>query len=338
MDDEASVSFADVLHGWFDTLNSIFARSIGRSEIRETVVLRERSAIHVEGGVVPTAEPGPQIAAALVALVRNAPRDLTLDVATSEVLRAEISMPRASQATLRRAIRYEIGGLSPLGADAVYYDFSTTLSPHGQSLVQLSMVSRDLIDTTIALCHAAGLRVAEIRLAGQPAHWQHMPIDRMAFLGLFWRRHKLALLFALNLGLLLIVLAAAYVRLEDRTQAIVSAAQNAEIGARQVEHGNTRVQAALSAQAFFVAQRKAPSLIAVLADLSQVLPDGTWLERLEMHGRRLSLQGLSRSPTVLLAILERSGRFSNAQFTAPVTRQPDGVERFEISVEALAHD
>jgi hypothetical protein len=41
---------------------------------------------------------------------------------------------------------------------------------------------------------------------------------------------------------------------------------------------------------------------------------------------------------VLLAILERSGHFANAQFTAPVTRQQDGVEHFAISVEALPHE
>lgn len=318
-----------LLRDWIATLRPIFARLATKHA--DAVVCRQRNQLSVDNTTV---ELGPQPATALRSRIDG---DVVLEIAQSEVLHAEIALPKASRNTLRKALRYEIGGLSPLGPDEVYYDFSARQNGHGQSVVDIRIVSRALVDATVALCQAANLKVGEIRLAGMAVDWREFPVDRVAYLRLIWRRHTLAILSLLNLALMCLVLAGAYSRVESQTAAILNQMQAAQSQAQQVETMSARIAAARASQRFFVAQQNGPALIAVLADLSEILPQGTWLERLELHGSKIELAGRSRSATGLLAILERSGRFANAKFIAPVTRQSDDVERFELSAEAIPH-
>ena len=80
--------------------------------------------------------------------------------------------------------------------------------------------------------------------------------------------------------------------------------------------------ATLRERSNFVASQRnqRPSVIALLAELTRLLPDDSWLERLSLEGDELQLQGQSSRPAALIQQLESSAYFDQTQFRAPITR------------------
>ncbi|MGH7087719.1 MAG: PilN domain-containing protein, partial [Stellaceae bacterium] len=75
-----------------------------------------------------------------------------------------------------------------------------------------------------------------------------------------------------------------------------------------------------------------PPLVAVLADLTKAVPDGSWLKSLNIAGQELAIAGLSPSAAGVALALEASHRFANVRFRAPIMREPQtGLERFQLS-------
>jgi hypothetical protein len=71
----------------------------------------------------------------------------------------------------------------------------------------------------------------------------------------------------------------------------------------------------------------------ILRELTDRLPNGTWLLSLRMEGRKVDIEGLSPSASEIFPALTRDGRFRSVEFGAPITRQPDNIERFKIRGE-----
>src|SRR5262249_11958724 len=76
---------------------------------------------------------------------------------------------------------------------------------------------------------------------------------------------------------------------------------------------------------------ESPAAVIVLEELSQVLPDNTYVTELRIEGDKLRVIGLSRDAPSLIGLIERSHHFSRATFFAPTTRAPNEPgERFHI--------
>ncbi len=71
----------------------------------------------------------------------------------------------------------------------------------------------------------------------------------------------------------------------------------------------------------------------ILRELTDRLPNGTWLLALRMEGRKIDIEGLSSSASEIFPALTRDGRFRSVDFGAPITRQADNIERFKIRGE-----
>ena len=74
-----------------------------------------------------------------------------------------------------------------------------------------------------------------------------------------------------------------------------------------------------------------PSSVIVLDDLSQILPDNTYVTELRIEGEKLRLIGTTLDAPSLIRLMEQSQQFSHATFFAPTTRAPsDTGDRFNI--------
>jgi general secretion pathway protein L len=214
----------------------------------------------------------------------------------------------------------------------LYFDFAAEKT----GAVALRIVKRETVDAAIALCHAAQLEVANIAFAGEAstADWRAFPIDRMAFVRSLWRRWNMPFLAALALILGLALIPVAYMRGLERADAVADQLAEAQANADMVERLQSRARLALAESQALNRLRAAPLRVAVLSDVARILPDGTWVTELTIEGNKLRFEGFSRSASDLIALFDRSNRFANAQFTAPLTREAQAnVERFNLALD-----
>jgi hypothetical protein len=71
----------------------------------------------------------------------------------------------------------------------------------------------------------------------------------------------------------------------------------------------------------------------ILRELTERLPQGTWLTGLRVENRKVEIDGLSASANEIFPLLSREGQFRNVEFASPITRQADNLERFQIRAE-----
>jgi|EndMetStandDraft_5_1072996.scaffolds.fasta_scaffold09947_3 general secretion pathway protein L len=73
--------------------------------------------------------------------------------------------------------------------------------------------------------------------------------------------------------------------------------------------------------------------IAIIDELTKLLPDGVWISDLRLEGTALDLTGLAKSGSSLLPLFERSKMFAEPTLTAPLTfDQQEDKERFSLRV------
>lgn len=263
--------------------------------------------------------------------------DIVVELPDSEVLRRRFELPAARKSVLARAVPFELERLSPIEADRLYYDFSVLDAGRAKKNAQLELriVKRSTVDSAIAVARAAGLRVGAIRFADDPreADWRSFPIDRTAWLRLKWKQWNVV-----GLGILAIVLAigivfAAYMRGASAADALAGQLDEASNRAAVVHHLNREIADVRAQIEFPLAQKQGPLLLTILAEVTRLLPDGTWLTEFELDGGKVHIQGYSKSASDVVADIDRSPVFSNAQFMAPLQSAQNGNERFDLSFD-----
>jgi general secretion pathway protein L len=265
-------------------------------------------------------------------------RDGNLVLPSACVLRPTVRLPNAPERTLRSALKYELERLSPVSPDDVYFDFTVLLRDKTSNTaeVELRIVRRDIVDEAARRLNASGASVAAIRFEGddKPADTSAFPIDRGAYLRDQWRRKRAAILGGAALALLLAVLLAAYLRGAEISDDLADQVADEGMRAARVEQLQQRIERATAQLAFLGKQKRSPLFVAILSDVAHTLPDGTWLTEFDLSGDKIRIEGYSRSASELIAIFDRSGRFANAQFAAPVTQGiTPGVERFDLTFQ-----
>jgi general secretion pathway protein L len=86
-------------------------------------------------------------------------------------------------------------------------------------------------------------------------------------------------------------------------------------------------------------RRKTPRVVDVLNELTQLVPDDTWVEQLELRQGNLQLRGESALATALLEKLEGSEFFSGVGFRSPLVQvRTKTVERYHLSVQVVPRE
>ncbi len=351
--DSVRAAIAALLRAWKDEL-SAFAReripnlSRARGSQLEIEVNEDGFAVNLidaEGlhrlGQIPR---GDAAAAALARILsrfeEEAGRDVALKVSPALALRPQIKLPSASKRTLKGALGFELERLTPIDAASLYFDFivegrepETNLTP-----VTLRVVRKSVLDEAVLVCHGAGALVSSVGFTGDALEgdWTCYPVDRPAFLRAQWRRFGNLALVGLASVLVLAVIVAGYARGSGANDALSDQLAEAMTRAAVVERMEHRIEMANTQISRLAALRQGPLFIESLAALSRLLPDGTWLTELHLESNKLRADGYSKNASALIAIVDRSGTFANAQFSSPLVRNPaDGTDRFELTFEIV---
>jgi general secretion pathway protein L len=285
-----------------------------------------------------------QIAALLAAspLVPRGTSDVSLILPASQVLRPHLQLPTASQATLRKAAFYELERLSPLDPDQVYFDTVVTDVP-GQkkkSDIELRIIKKTTVDQAIALCAEAGLSVGAIGFEGdlREADTRHFPIENGALWRLRWRRYSILFLAALAAAFLVLLLLAVYWRGSEQADFLSDQADAASQRAALVHHLKRDIVDTRAQVEFPLAQKRAPSVIQILSEVTQILPAGTWLTEFAFNDNKVHVQGFSKAASDLIGLIDKSSYFQNAQFQASLQSAQDNAEHFDLSFDLKTGD
>ncbi len=258
----------------------------------------------------------------------------------SHGLSRTLKLPLAAEENLNQVVGFEMDRLTPFKSDQVYFDarVSSRSSPNRQITVALWLTPRHRLDSQIEELSTWGWHPALVDLAGThrvgscnllPLKYRPVPNP--------WPRYLNISLATLSL-LLFILLAAmpAWVSyrqidgLEQEVKRVSKIAREVD----QLRQDADRLQQ----EALFLQLKKLtePVVTDLLEELSQVIPDNTWLNGLQYNEHKIVIQGQSPSASSLIELIEASPHFRNTSFVSPVTKDmSNGLERFQIASEVV---
>lgn len=262
---------------------------------------------------------------------------VALDLPADAALSRRVTFPAAAAENLRQVAEYELPRRTPFKPDEVYFDVRIAeRTPDGEEIgVDLHIVPRATVDEAVKSATALGLRPQRIGVAGETLS----AARGVNLLPAAQRRASraeavaAAVLAVVTIGLLV---TAVTIPLERKradatwlTEA-VSALRKEAIAAEKLSAEIER----LGARSRFIADRKhtGPAAIAVIKDLTELLPDDTWLSHMTLAGDQVSIQGYAGAASTLVERIESSPRFRNVALQSRLTRdRQTGLERFQIT-------
>lgn len=263
-------------------------------------------------------------------------RRAVVELPAEEVLRRTVSLPLQVRDNLRQVIGYEMDRLSPFQADEVYFDFRVRdHAPGGDKLnVELALCRRDHLSELLRCLREAGSPAEQVTWEGA---WpkanllapEQRPKRGGGLLGLT------PLLAVAVLALLVAVLVTPLWQkqrvLEERNAELADLRSRAE----EVHELRTSLERAREGSVA-VLQRKleTPRMIDLLRELTERLPDDTWVQNLDVRDDGVQIRGESAQATALIGVLEKAPGIDQVSFRSPVVQvATTGQERFHIAFD-----
>lgn len=253
-----------------------------------------------------------------------------------EVLALPVELPAAVESNLGQALRYQIDQVSPFNADQVYYDHRVAAHDHehGRLQVELRIAVRESVDQLLERLQSIGVvvhRVDTLRPGDEagPEDFNLLPAERRPHY--VHARARLNLMLAAALVVVLGLVMAQSLILRERTVNLLSEQADAlRAEALQVTRLNERLEESLLAANFLAEKRAAqPPSIELLAEATRLLPDDIWLQRFQLQGQELTVQGLTNGSQRVIGLLNESGFLRDTEIRGNITMDPvSGKERF----------
>lgn len=266
----------------------------------------------------------------------EAPAYFLLDV--SSVLVREVSLPSATEANLRQVLSFEMDRQTPFKASAVYFDWEILErgGTGGQIRLMLYVVPRAEVDKAVERLSGRGFELAgaDVNQNGHtlglnllPDEKRHSVVNRKA-------RVNYALGAAALVLLVMVMAFSLYLR-GHQVNELEEAVAEVRGEAMQVDRIRKQIEGASEA-AGFLAMRRAGSPLAVelLADITRLLPDDTFLDRLVIGRTSVQMQGKSRNAQQLIEKVNESTYLDAAAFRGSTRLDArTGLEIFEINAQ-----
>jgi general secretion pathway protein L len=224
-------------------------------------------------------------------------------VPDDKVLAKRISLPAAAEENLR-----------VVGRD----------SARQQVTVDLVYSPRDAVDALVDGASKLGMK-SDIVTCRRRDNANLQPVN---LLPLEKRRARRFDVKRLNLGLsglmAVLLVAAITIPIVQKNRAIAEVEAQVQAAAAQAREGATLrqdLEKMAEASKFLVEKKALDVMIVELIDeISRVLPDHTWITRLDISGTELQIQGQSSASASLIRIIESSPYFENVRFGSPVVQ------------------
>ena len=267
------------------------------------------------------------------------PSRIILVVAPSLSLIKELQLPLTAQQDLTQILTFEMDRQTPFRAENVHFDYRVIQrdGARKQLTLRLGVVPRSLLDEALSLLSPLDLQMSHPGTATD-AGW-----DGRTFLltpsseqqGLLAKINPL--LWVLN-GLLVVIVAFLpfhhqrnqLAALSTQLDQVRQAAQGAMSLREQIDGLSQEIKVAMDRKSQW------PTMVEIVDEITVILPDSTWLNRLEIKDGEVHLQGVSNSASSLIALIEQSETFADVRFQSPVTQDTrSGQERYHLSARIV---
>lgn len=247
-------------------------------------------------------------------------------------LKKSVRLPLAAEENLRQVLAFEMERHTPFHADNVYFDYRPKARDSKQRKleVDLTVVQKPVVDEALDVVADWELRFSpDTGLEGKGG---------FTFLPRVYRAHTTRGLNRALIVLNLVALAAAALIPIYQQERYIDSLQQRADRARAAAMASVEVQDRIDAleqrRALFEQTKSGPSAVELIEELARIIPDGTWLHRLDFKSGEVQFQGLSDAASALIGVVESSPMFREARFGSPITRDArSGRERFHISAK-----
>jgi len=272
---------------------------------------------------------------------------LVLRFPASRALVKTLSLPLAAAKNPRQVAGFEMDRLTPFPASQVYY--GVTLLEHQPEQrrlrIELTVLPRadvdpvlaELQDPVLAELQQRGLRPDALDVTGAPPDLNLLPPEQRVRRGVWEKRLRTALI----LVVLSLVGAAAILPIWQQRLlligvqrllliGVITKADRLQQAANQALTLRDQLDRTLETSRVLAEKKRVfPPRIDLLRELTTILPEDTWLERLQIKGDTVQINGQSTKASALVGIVESSNLFNSAGFMSPVTTDPrTSKERF----------
>jgi general secretion pathway protein L len=304
-------------------------RRLGAGDGRRTIVAveGERLVVHQDSGgrVTPRGELDAEAARSLAGAT---PTGIRLPQAACLIRRVEL--PASARADFDRILMLDLERATPFRRQDVYCDHLVEDGPaaNGKLRVRQVVVKRAVLDGLIGRLTALGLRV-DFADCWDDAGKRGLPIDLL-------RHHEevarprgnarlVPVLLLLTLALAGSAVAIGLNSYDSARRQLEAQTDAAKAKALAVRRALTRVESTLAEVAALrqLKSAKAP-VVAIVDELSRLLPDGAWISALKLEGPTLDVTVVAPSTTELLNLFSGSALFTAADLAAPVVYDPAG--------------
>ncbi|RDD63065.1 PilN domain-containing protein [Ferruginivarius sediminum] len=265
---------------------------------------------------------------------------VVLRVPGERALRRRTRLPLAARDSLDEALGYDMDRQTPFAEDEVYYGAREIEVDRGGGWLdaELEVIRRDDVDPALKALRHAGLDIDRIEAwPGSGANL--LPSDqRPASRGIAKRASALLAIAALGL-----TIAAGYLplhHLQSQLAAVERRVEAARNAANQVE--TLRLQLAELHERedrVFERKRNEPAALALLNEVTQAMPDGTFAIDFALDGEEIRVTGYSDKASDLISKLEGAPLLSESRFRSPVTQdQRLEAERYDVAARITTAD
>jgi general secretion pathway protein L len=268
-------------------------------------------------------------------------RDLLLS--EDVVLHTKVVMPLAAEANLRQALSYEMDRHTPFQADEVFFNWRILSRDReaGQLHFELYVTPREPVEAQIASLKRLGLAPTGVDVESNegPLGLNLLP-DALRYHIVNQQVRLNWLIGAVTVFLMALVMAQSLWLREHQLEAIGDAIDNVRAEAMAVQQVRKQIDDASEAAGFLQGRKVQNGYkIEMLAELTRILPEDTFLDRLSMQSETVQMQGKSGNAQSLIEVINSSPFFENASFRGPTRLDArSGKEIFDLSASSTQQD
>ncbi len=266
-------------------------------------------------------------------LGRVDPKEVRLELVLDPVhaMSRIVRIPRAAAKELTGVLSFEIERHTPYRQDEVLFghDPDPASSDDDNLGLSLTIVPKETIEKICQPLKAYGFHPDAVRVSG---HRISVSADAEAGEG---GSGGLPAFGVAAVILLVALLISPLIRMQVSaadTKAKIEAARGSSAASTALK-GNV---VSLQNRVRRIARAKAgsPSMIQILDSLAALLPDGTWLQSVNLVDGEIVIEGATDSSSALVKLLEASPLFGSVNYVSPVIRERGGaIERFSFSLK-----